>query len=318
MITLRAIYRMTLVTFVIIISLIPTSMLQIIQLLHKLSSHLHSGRRYSATLSRIIQKTQVLMVHYFSRAFCAVLHLKVSVYHYLPEGEGASTSAPTASLQRTTDVSSALASLRQKKTSHHTLILANHISFIDVVIIGSQFKTSFLAKNDVLTWPLIGWMIQWAGIIFVRRECVLSRIQAMRHIKKRLIHTPVCLFPEGTTTDTITPDYHKWHSGNVWCVAGEEQALIIPLSVCYQNTADNAWVGELSFITLLARIARRRSTTVHLIWSSIPAQSPSSRGASPLRSLSLHALCRITMQSLACHRMLYSGAKGPQVTSELS
>jgi 1-acyl-sn-glycerol-3-phosphate acyltransferase len=82
-----------------------------------------------------------------------------------------------------------------------TLLVANHVSWLDIPVIGSQGNVRFLSKVEVRTWPLIGWMSELAGTVFITRgahqvrevvEGIHARIQAGQS---------VVIFPEGTTTD---------------------------------------------------------------------------------------------------------------------
>ena len=310
MTALKATFRITLVVLLIFSSLIPTSLLQGTQLLYGFVVRRFRSKSLKVTMGRI-SRLQVLMVHYYSKMFCRALNIKVSLYRYEPPSvEDLGRHSSSFPFQVTKDMSQAMKALGEDgKAPERVLVISNHISFVDVVIIGSKIKTSFLAKSDVLSWPFIGWMIQWAGIIFVRRESILSRIHAMRAIKKRLNDTPVCLFPEGTTTDDETPDFHKWHSGNVWCLGEKQASLMIPLSVCYENTHENAWVGDLSFVKLLIRIARRPSTVVYLVWSTIDVKEATRNN---FRSLSLQSFHRVTIQSMAAHRLLHGSSPGQE------
>ncbi len=81
------------------------------------------------------------------------------------------------------------------------LMVANHISWLDIPVIGAQDHVRFLSKAEVRDWPLIGWMSELAGTFFIARGAnqvgeaiagICERIQA---------GDPVAVFPEGTTGD---------------------------------------------------------------------------------------------------------------------
>ena len=52
------------------------------------------------------------------------------------------------------------------------LMVANHISWIDIIVIQSIKPSIFVAKSDVSSWPLFGWVAQMTGTIFIKREKV--------------------------------------------------------------------------------------------------------------------------------------------------
>lgn len=329
--SLRAVIRISMVVLLIVISLFPTSMMQAYHFFRALAFRLGLISKEKSGVSRKVMSAQVMMVHVFSKLFCRALCVKVRVYRYhagdMPDQGGRwgakgginseASVNPGLCFEPTPKVMRTLREIYPGPEPRKILYMANHISFADVGVIGSTLRTSFLAKQDVLSWPLIGWMTEWAGILFVHRESVLGRLRAMRTMKLRLRDTSVCVFPEGTTTSNELPDYSSWHSGNVWCVmkSGESHAFsdpaqlheptpIVCLSLCYHDTADNAWVGDLSFVSLLARIARRRTTLVYLIWSPLSVSSDEIRD---MRRVSLRAFCRITTQSLLARGFFFGG-----------
>lgn len=81
------------------------------------------------------------------------------------------------------------------------LLVANHVSWLDIPVIGSQASSRFLSKAEVRRWPLIGWMSELAGTVFITRGAhqianVVEGIHA--HLQAG---QPVVIFPEGTTSD---------------------------------------------------------------------------------------------------------------------
>lgn len=87
-------------------------------------------------------------------------------------------------------------------------LVCNHLSYVDVWILFSQLKCTFIAKSDVRNWPVIGYILASSGIIFVNRTKKTDVMRVNDEVSKNLTETQgVVLFPEGTTSpgDEILP-----------------------------------------------------------------------------------------------------------------
>lgn len=82
-----------------------------------------------------------------------------------------------------------------------SLIVANHVSWLDIPVLGTQGEMGFLSKAEVRAWPLIGWMSEIVGTLFVDRGA--NQIgETIGRIGLRVrANEPVVVFPEGTTSD---------------------------------------------------------------------------------------------------------------------
>lgn len=81
------------------------------------------------------------------------------------------------------------------------LIVANHISWLDIYAINAIQPVRFVSKDDVVNWPILGWLITRADTIFLNRGCRRSAHQASALISNALTQgISVAIFPEGTTT----------------------------------------------------------------------------------------------------------------------
>lgn len=82
------------------------------------------------------------------------------------------------------------------------LILPNHISWLDIIVLNSLLPTRFIAKDDVRRWPVIGWLARQAGTLFVKRGVHREAARLNKQIEVLLAEGEhVVLFAEGTTTD---------------------------------------------------------------------------------------------------------------------
>jgi 1-acyl-sn-glycerol-3-phosphate acyltransferase len=84
------------------------------------------------------------------------------------------------------------------------LVVANHLSYLDIVVISAAMPCFFVAKMEIGGWPFFGRAARSGGTIFVNRGSRESALSVARQIKERLqlpIRVPVLLFPEGTSTD---------------------------------------------------------------------------------------------------------------------
>ena len=85
------------------------------------------------------------------------------------------------------------------------LVVSNHLSYLDIVVLSSIRPCVFVAKRDVASWPLFGWLAHAAGTIFVDRERRFSSNKAVDLIRKAIAGgSVVVLFPEGTSLDGST------------------------------------------------------------------------------------------------------------------
>ena len=89
-----------------------------------------------------------------------------------------------------------------EKPQKTCLIISNHISWLDIVIIGGIFETTFLSKSEVSKWPIIGSITRFADVIFIKRGTKDASENAIKSLNKCLKYgRNVTIFPEGTTSD---------------------------------------------------------------------------------------------------------------------
>jgi len=82
------------------------------------------------------------------------------------------------------------------------LLVANHLSWLDIELIHSQRAVEFVAKAEIARWPLVGWLARRAGTIYHRRGSTESLASVAQMMVERLrAGAQVGVFPEGGTTD---------------------------------------------------------------------------------------------------------------------
>jgi 1-acyl-sn-glycerol-3-phosphate acyltransferase len=151
------------------------------------------------------------------------------------------------------------------------MIVSNHVSWADILVIGSLAPVAFVAKSEVADWPLVGIAARLQRTVFVDRSRRHQTGDAIAEMVKRLASgTSVVLFAEGTSSDgnRVLP----FRSALVGVVkeAGaraEHGILIQPMSICYvglngipmgrRHRPTVAWYGDLDFMPhIKAFIAR--------------------------------------------------------------
>jgi 1-acyl-sn-glycerol-3-phosphate acyltransferase len=88
------------------------------------------------------------------------------------------------------------------------LLVCNHLSYLDVLVLGSLAPAVFVAKREVKHWPVFGWFAALAGTVFVDRKRRIQTGQAAKEIEAVLDSGQlIVLFPEGTSSDgkTVLP-----------------------------------------------------------------------------------------------------------------
>jgi 1-acyl-sn-glycerol-3-phosphate acyltransferase len=92
----------------------------------------------------------------------------------------------------------------------HGLLVCNHLSYLDVVLLAATRRQVFLLKSDVKSWPLIGALSSCAGTLYInqaRRHDVAELQEPFSAVVEDGL--PITLFPEGASSDgsTILPFY---------------------------------------------------------------------------------------------------------------
>jgi 1-acyl-sn-glycerol-3-phosphate acyltransferase len=82
-----------------------------------------------------------------------------------------------------------------------TLFVCNHVSYLDIVVLGSQVPGSFVAKAEVATWPFVKTLAKAQRTIFIERTSAKTSASRDEMMKRLNTGDNLMLFPEGTSSD---------------------------------------------------------------------------------------------------------------------
>ena len=141
------------------------------------------------------------------------------------------------------------------------LLVCNHISWLDILVIHATRHCRFVAKSDLREWPLIGTLATGAGTLDIERE---NRKDALRMVKEMALALKdggvLAVFPEGTTGDGI--DLLPFHA-NLIQSAIHADAPIQPLALQFIDAKTHQISMAAKFIG--------DDTLVQSIWSTLNA-----------------------------------------------
>lgn len=146
----------------------------------------------------------------------------------------------------------------------NVLLVSNHISWLDIIVIGRYLPAYFVAKSDILNWPIIGYLARQGGTIFIRRgdkQHILATSEKMVWLLKQ--HSNIIAFPEGTTSagDSVL-NFHA----SLFQPALLTKTMVQSVVIQYHGEAKyNApFIGDDDFVTHLIKILQLNTIDVTL------------------------------------------------------
>jgi 1-acyl-sn-glycerol-3-phosphate acyltransferase len=166
------------------------------------------------------------------------------------------------------------------------ILVANHRSYLDIVVLGSVFGAAFLSRADVRDWRVVGKAARAIGCVFIDRDDVRSRARAVRRIASTLHDASLIVFPEGTTGGAERPGPF---ADGVFRLLTRFDAPAVPVTLRYSD-ARAYWVEELSMADHLREHVLREPlhACVHV---GAPLRSAPGRDASTFAAAVHHAVC---------------------------
>lgn len=139
----------------------------------------------------------------------------------------------------------------------HAMIVANHVSWLDIFVINALHPCHFVAKSEIREWPVLGWLAEKGGTVFLSR----GNRRELRHIFKGMVTAlqageRVAFFPEGTTAaqGTLMP-FHA----NLFEAAVDAGVAVQPYALRYLNAQGELhpavdFSGDISFRQSMLRV----------------------------------------------------------------
>ncbi|RZI41663.1 1-acyl-sn-glycerol-3-phosphate acyltransferase [Herbaspirillum sp. HC18] len=157
--------------------------------------------------------------------------------------------------------------LHGAQSAPRALMVSNHVSWLDIFVINSLHPCRFVAKSDIRDWPLIGWLCEKTGTIFISR----GKMREVRRIYQGLVTSlhageHVAFFPEGTTAPqgALLP-FHA----NLFEAAIEAEVPVQPYAIRYVDgkgalhpAAD--FIGDMTFVQSMLAVLKSGGMTAQL------------------------------------------------------
>ena len=146
-----------------------------------------------------------------------------------------------------------------------SLIVSNHLSYLDIVIASAAVPCAFVAKLEIANWPFFGVLGTLGGSIFLDRNSRAAAWEAVDKMAERMADgVPVLFFPEGTSTDGS--DVSRFHS-TLFASAVEHELPVTPAAIFYEPHSESVlekdvcWFGDADFLPHLLQVLRLRDFT---------------------------------------------------------
>ena len=149
------------------------------------------------------------------------------------------------------------------RPSGAALIVANHVNYLDPLVVMASHAALPVAKDEVRRWPVIGGLCERGGVQFVSRTGAASGAAALRTMARTLGDGASILnFPEGTTTTgrSVLP-----LKPGCFAVARIAAVPVVPAAIAWESET-LSWTGDASFVPHYLQVAGRERIRVRLHW----------------------------------------------------
>jgi 1-acyl-sn-glycerol-3-phosphate acyltransferase len=144
------------------------------------------------------------------------------------------------------------------------LIVANHVSWLDILVLGAMEPMTFLAKKEVGASRWTRWLVDLQGVVYVDRERKRCIPAVNEDMARRMAEgSPVVLFAEATTSDGVrllrfrSSHFEAARRAGAWVQPVYlDYRAVAGLSATRQDRTIPAWYGDMTFLPSLWRVLR--------------------------------------------------------------
>lgn len=162
-----------------------------------------------------------------------------------------------------------------------TLVLSNHVSWLDISAIGSLHPLSFIAKSEVAAWPVVGFLATLQRTVFIDRQRRRATAEVNDALAHRLVKGEVMvLFAEGTTGDgnRLLPFRSSLVGAAQAALVSDAnlQVMLQPLAIAYTRRSGMpvtrrdrpflAWYGDMELAPHLSAFVEGGAVDIEITW----------------------------------------------------
>ena len=157
------------------------------------------------------------------------------------------------------------------------LLISNHASYLDIIILGSLFKTSFIAKKEISKWPLLGILAKLQNTIFIDRRVSSLKNQENKIIKHLNEKKNLVIFPEGTSSDGNRVLPFKSSLFNIFEKNLNSKILVQTITIVYKKIngipmnrierKNITWHSNMDLIPNIFNVLKKLSIEVDIIFN---------------------------------------------------
>ena len=150
------------------------------------------------------------------------------------------------------------------------LLVANHISWLDIVVMLAAQYCRFVAKSELKAWPLVGPLATAAGTLYIERASSRDALRVVHHMAERLQAGDVlAVFPEGTTGDGVhvLPFYANLLQAAIAAQAPAQAVGLRFVDAWGQPSFAPCYVGDDTFVGSVWRTLCARGLVVHVAFA---------------------------------------------------
>ena len=157
------------------------------------------------------------------------------------------------------------------------LLISNHASYLDIIILGSLFKTSFIAKKEISKWPLFGILAKLQNTIFIDRRVSSLKNQENQIIKHLNEKKNLVIFPEGTSSDGNRVLPFKSSLFNIFEKNLNSKILVQTITIVYKKIngipmnrierKNITWHSNMDLIPNIFNVLKKLSIEVEVIFN---------------------------------------------------